>query len=95
MKFNIDISGKLIYITDIEKLDMRKERKMRFKRCRENKGLTQTEAAEILHVSQSTVSMWETGCNLPRVEKLKEISRLYGCTVDDLLRDDSETDSQK
>ena len=64
---------------------------MLFKRYRENSGLTQLEAAEKLNVSQSTVSMWETGVNLPRVEKLREISRLYNCTVDDLLKEDEET----
>ena len=64
---------------------------MLFKRYRENSGLTQLEAAEKLKVSQSTVSMWETGVNLPRVEKLREISRLYNCTVDDLLKEDEET----
>lgn len=63
---------------------------MRFKRCREDMGLTQTEAAEKLNVSQSTVSMWETGSNLPRVEKLREIAGLYNCTVDDLLKEERE-----
>ena len=50
-------------------------------------GLTQECAAEKLRVSQSAVSMWETGESLPRAELLPKIAALYNCTVDDLLRE--------
>lgn len=64
---------------------------MRFKWCRENIELTQTEVAKMLGVSQSTVSMWESGESKPRTEKLVALARLYKCTVDDLLKEDEET----
>ena len=63
---------------------------MSFLTAREKAGLTQREAAEKLCVDQSAISLWETGKNNPRVALLPSISRLYGCTVDELLRDDKE-----
>lgn len=60
---------------------------MRFKVLREKANLTQAQVAEALSIGQSTVSMWESGENLPRADKLPQLARLLGCTVDDLLGD--------
>lgn len=60
---------------------------MRFKVLREKANLTQAQVAEALSIGQSTVSMWENGENLPRADKLPQLARLLGCTVDDLLGD--------
>jgi len=49
-------------------------------------GLTQTELAEKIGVSQATVGMWETGNRTPRASKLLELSKLLGCSVEDLLK---------
>lgn len=54
---------------------------------RESLGMTQKELAEKLRVSQQAVTKWETGENRPRAEKLPEIARLLGCSVDDLFKD--------
>ena len=35
----------------------------------------------------STVAMWESGENVPRADKLPDLARVLGCTVDDLFRD--------
>lgn len=50
---------------------------------------TQREVAEILGVKPSAVSKWERGLAKPRADKLVAIANLYGCTVDQLLEDDS------
>ena len=60
---------------------------MRFKVLREKANLTQAQIAEALNIGQSTVSMWESGENLPRADKLPQLARLLNCTVDDLLGD--------
>lgn len=58
-----------------------------FKEKREMAKLKQREVAEKLNISQSTISMWETGESLPRAELLPKIATLYDCTVDELLED--------
>ena len=60
---------------------------VRFKVLRKKANLTQAQIAEALNIGQSTVSMWESGENLPRADKLPQLARLLGCTVDDLLGD--------
>ena len=50
---------------------------------------TQSEVARILGVVPSAVSKWERGLAKPRADKLVEIAKLYGCTVDELLAEDN------
>ena len=52
---------------------------------RKQKGLTQEELAEILFVSRTAVSKWESGRGMPSIESLKAISKLFAVTLDDLL----------
>ena len=52
---------------------------------RKNKGLTQEELAEILYVSRTAVSKWESGRGYPNIESLKEISKFFDVSIDDLL----------
>lgn len=63
---------------------------MSFTRLREKAGLTQKQAAAALGVDQSAISFWETGANNPRAALLPKIATLYGCTVDELLKDEKE-----
>ncbi|MPN63422.1 hypothetical protein SDC9_211181 [bioreactor metagenome] len=58
------------------------------KGLREKAGLIQSELAEKLGVSQSTIAMWETGESKPRADKLPELARILGCTIDDLFKKD-------
>ncbi len=64
---------------------------MSFKGARMLANLTQEQVATSLGLSRTTVSMWESGESKPRTEKLVALARLYKCTVDDLLKDDEET----
>ena len=52
---------------------------------RKNKGFTQEELAEILYVSRTAVSKWESGRGYPNIDSLKEISKFFEVSIDDLL----------
>ena len=53
---------------------------------RKAKGYTQAEAAELLGVSNKTVSNWETGVSSPDISMLPALAELYGVTCDEILR---------
>ena len=52
---------------------------------RKNKGLTQEELAEVLYVSRTAISKWESGRGYPNIESLKEIAKFFEVSIDDLL----------
>lgn len=54
---------------------------------RKEKGITQKELADLLHISYQAVSKWESGKSLPTVEMLYEISNLLDVTADALLNE--------
>lgn len=56
---------------------------------RKEKGITQRELADTLHISYQAVSKWESGKSLPTVEMLYEISNLLNVTVDALLNENA------
>lgn len=61
---------------------------MSFKMQRKKAGLTQEEAAKALGISGAAVAQWETGETMPSTKRLPEIAKVYGCTVDELLREE-------
>lgn len=52
---------------------------------RKNKGMTQEELAEVLYVSRTTISKWELGRGYPSIDSLKDISKFFSVSIDDLL----------
>lgn len=52
---------------------------------RKSRGLTQEELAEDLFVSRTAVSKWESGRGYPSIDSLKEISKYFSVSIDDLL----------
>ena len=56
--------------------------------CRKKAGLTQSDVAKKLGITEASVSQWETGSTHPSTKRLFEIAQLYGCTVDELLTPD-------
>ena len=52
---------------------------------RKNKNLTQEELAEVLYVSRTAVSKWESGRGYPNIDSLKDISKFFDVSIDDLL----------
>ena len=63
---------------------------MGFRKARLKAGMTVSEVMKALSVSDAAVYQWESGVNMPTCKRMIELSRLYGCTVDELLRDDKE-----
>lgn len=57
------------------------------KKFRQQKNLTQEQAAEALGVNAHTVSRWECSTTLPDVTMLPELARLYCVTVDDFFKE--------
>ena len=53
-------------------------------------NMTQEKLAERMGVSRQTVSKWETGEAFPELDKLVELSRMYSCTIDSLLKENME-----
>lgn len=52
---------------------------------RKQKGLTQEQLAEMLFVSRTAISKWESGRGTPNIESLKAIAKLFSVSVDELL----------
>ena len=57
----------------------------KLQQLRKSRGLTQEELAQALFVSRTAVSKWESGRGYPSIDSLKEISKYFSVTVDDLL----------
>ena len=61
---------------------------------RRRSAMTQEKLASHLGVSRQAISKWESGETLPEVTTLLQLSRLFSCNMDDLLRQElSRTDS--
>ena len=52
---------------------------------RKNRGFTKEELAQVLYVSRTAISKWESGRGYLSIDSLKEISNYFGVTIDDLL----------
>lgn len=55
---------------------------------RKNRKMTQEELAEALFVSRTAISKWESGRGYPSIDSLKEISKFFSVSIDDLLSAD-------
>lgn len=58
----------------------------KIQKLRKERGLTQEQFAEMLFVSRTAVSKWETGRGIPSMESLQMIAKIYGITLDELLQ---------
>lgn len=52
---------------------------------RKSKGLTQEELSEVLSVSRTAVSKWESGRGYPNLDSLRQISRFFSVSIDELI----------
>ncbi len=58
----------------------------KLQKLRKERGLTQDQLAEVLFVSRTAVSKWETGRGVPSMDSLQMLSKFYEITLDELLR---------
>ena len=65
------------------------------RRCREAAGMSQPELAAALGLTRAAVSSWETGAALPSADKLPEIARALGCSIDELYKDHTTEEDMK
>lgn len=60
---------------------------------RHNVNMTQDEMAQALFVTRQAVSRWENGDTTPNLETLKQISKMFGISLDHLLETARNTDN--
>jgi len=58
----------------------------RIMELRKKEGWSQEELAERLGVSRQSVSKWESGTSMPDINRILEMSQLFGVTTDYLLK---------
>lgn len=63
------------------------------KEIRQNVNMTQDEMAQALFVTRQAVSRWENGDTTPNLETLKQISKMFGVSLNRLLAADRNTDN--
>ena len=62
----------------------------KLKMLRKEGNLTQEELADKLCVSRQAITKWENGDGLPDIDNLKELSRLFNTTIDELIKEEQE-----
>lgn len=58
----------------------------RLKETRQAKGMTQLEVANILGTTKSSISRYELGESEPTLDRVVELAKIYGVTVDFLIQ---------
>lgn len=58
---------------------------MLIRQLRRERGMTQAQLAEVLHVSDKAISKWERGAGCPDVSLVPALSRFFGVTAENLL----------
>lgn len=56
---------------------------------RKQRGMTQEELSELLHVSRTAISKWKSGRGYPSIDSLKAISQYFQVSLDELLSGDT------
>lgn len=59
-------------------------------KLRNSSGLSQEQLAEKLQVSRQSISKWESGNTIPSMDKIVELSKIFGISTDYLLIDEIE-----
>ncbi len=60
---------------------------------RRERGMLQDELAETLGVSRQSVSKWETDAAVPELDRLLQLSDLFGVSLDELVRGEKREDA--
>src|SRR5690606_26931001 len=62
----------------------------RLKESRVNKGYSQGDVADFLHISRQSISKWENGNSYPDLDNLVKLSTYYEVSIDELLKENQE-----
>lgn len=62
----------------------------KIKKLRSDANLTQKELAEKMNVTFQTVSKWESDLNEPDISTIKELSKIFNCSIEYLFSEDDE-----
>ena len=62
---------------------------------RKKKGMTQTDLAEKMNVTDKAVSKWERNLSYPDVNSIPKLAEILGTTVEELLNAQSKKDNSK
>lgn len=60
----------------------------KLQQLRKAQGYSQEQLAEELHIARQTVGKWENGQAVPELDSLLMLSKLYGITLDRLVKED-------
>ena len=60
------------------------------KRFRHKLNISQAALAYSMRVAQQAVAKWEAGESMPRADRLPELARILGCTIDELFAEESD-----
>lgn len=61
---------------------------MSFRSAREKANISVAQATKLFNVSDAAIYQWETGVTKPTAKRLPEIAKAYGCTIDELMKED-------
>ena len=73
----------------------KKEVGRRIRQIRTNKGFTLESFGKLFGASKSNVQKWENGISLPNKDRLYNISKIAGITVNELLYGNTEKDVEE
>ena len=62
---------------------------------RKQHGLSQEQLAEKLNVSRQSVSKWEGAQSIPDINKIIQLSQIFGVSTDYLLKDELENEKDE
>lgn len=57
----------------------------RIREYRRKNNITTTELGKLIGLSQSSISNFELGKSIPRIESLEKMADVFGCSVNDLI----------
>lgn len=66
------------------------ELKDKLQLLRKQNGYSQEQLADKIGIARQTISKWETGQAVPELNGLIQLSKLYGVTIDRIVKDNDE-----
>ena len=67
----------------------------KIRKLRKERGLTCAQVAKSCDVSEVTMWQWENGFYKPKYEKLLKLSHLFNCSLDYLIKDDEDEQTEE